>query len=204
MTDVLGQTAFKAPVTTDNTVVVTNADHLKTPLTINRTDPATATTDNDTFVVNYMGERATWANEKGNLRTSNQGSPAEDALKITGHNSITGNYFLVQKYDGTIVMRVGALGRTNFNFGMRLVGDTFEIRDSTEVDTSTISQPLGGALTVAPKTSMSLSGKKITSLADPTSAQDAATKNYVDTRAPAILVGTTAPSDLTAIWIDTN
>lgn len=105
-------------------MIMTNASRLATPLTINRTDAATATTDNDTLVVNYLGERATWTNEKGNLRTSNIGSPAEDALKIIGASSISGNHLAIVADGGTSLVRVGSSGTLIAEAGFRLTSGT--------------------------------------------------------------------------------
>ena len=102
-------------------VVMTNASKLVTPLTINRTQAAPSpTTDADTFQINYLSDRATWTNEKGNLRTSNKGSPAEDALKIIGAPSISGNHLIVMKDDGTPLVRVGSAGTLIAEAGFRM------------------------------------------------------------------------------------
>jgi Pectate lyase superfamily protein len=223
-------------------MIANNASQLVTPVTINRTATSTSTSDADTFVVNYLTERATWTNEKGNLRTSNKGAKGEVAFKIIGAATAeggTGNMLEVLDIAGNVQARIGPLGRMNFNKGIRMVGDTIEVQDSTGADSSTISQPLGGSLTIAPKTSLSLSNKKIVSLADGVAATDAAafgqvsvkantispaltgtptaptatagtnttqiaTTAYVVARTPTIIAGLTAPTDLTAIWIDTT
>lgn len=53
-------------------------------------------------------------------------------------------------------------------------------RGDITVNAGAVSINSGEEITLNPSTEVSLSSKKITSLADPTAAQDAATKNYVD------------------------
>jgi hypothetical protein len=190
-------------------LLVNNADRLKYGLTVNRTVPSTTVSDNEIFRVLYQGLRATWTNEKGNLRTSNEGSKGEVAMKIIAASQAeggSGNMLEILDIAGNVQERVGVLGRHNFNKGLRMVGDTLEIRDSTEADQSVISQALGGPLLINPKTSVSINSKKITSLADGTAATDAATYGQLTARTPKITVGTTAPSSPAVgdIWVDTN
>jgi hypothetical protein len=151
-------------------ISITNPDRLRHALKIARTQAATTVNDAEIFRVDYMGKRATWTNEKGNLRTSNEESKAEVAMKIIGASQAeggTGNMFEVLDLAGNVQTRIGVLGRQNFYKGLRLVGDTFEIRDSTEVDTSTIAQPLSGDLTITPKKGLTVT-KKITAPASAT------------------------------------
>jgi hypothetical protein len=165
---------------------ISNASLAETGLTVNRTVTSASVNDNDIFSVNYLGARGTWANEKGNLRTSNAQAKGEVALKIIAANGTTeggtGDMFQILDIAGNIMTRVGVLGRQNFNKGLRLVGDTFQIRDSTEADESTISQALGGPLLINPKTSLSINSKKITALAAGTATTDAVNKSQLDTK----------------------
>lgn len=164
-------------------LVITNDSKLVSPLVVNRTQAATSVSDADTFQVNYLAERATWTNEKGNLRTSNKGSPAEVAIKILGVSAAdggTGDMLQVLDTNGNIQVRVGTQGRFVGNKGMRLVGDTLQVRDATEADESTISQATGGNLTIAPKNHLSVSSKKIQDLATGTAGTDAVNKAQLD------------------------
>ena len=168
-------------------VIVTNNDHTVYGMQIKRTDPSTSTADPEIFAIYYGtgtsdDERGSWANETGQWRTSNIPKPTEIPLKVIGSNSALADYINVTRQDGTIMWRVGQNGRAVANAGMRLVGDTLQIRNSTEVDESTISQVLGGPLLISPKTSLSINSKKITSLADGTAATDAATYGQVSNR----------------------
>lgn len=188
----------KAGDTMSGLLTILNPSRLLNGLIVERTEAAQSTSDADIAQIKYGGQRITWVNEKGNLRTSNTGAPAEDALKIIGDSAISGNYLQIVDSVGTSIMRVGSLGRVNFSKGLRMVGDTLQIRDSSEVDESTISQPLSGDLTIAPKRNLSVSGKKITSVAEPTTSTDAATKQYVDTHAATAgheAMASTAPAD---------
>jgi hypothetical protein len=105
---------------------VINDDHTKFGVQIRRTDPALSTSDPEIFAI-YNGpsttddERASWANEKGQWRTSNIPAPGEDALKIIGATGATGNMIVATKQDGTIVFRVGPNGTTIAELGLRLV-----------------------------------------------------------------------------------
>lgn len=188
----------KAGDTMSDHLLINNADRLKYGLTVNRTVDSTTVNDNEIFRVLYKGSRATWTNEKGNLRTSNEQAKGEVAMKIIGASQAeggSGNMLEVLDIAGNIQMRVGVLGRINALKGMRLTGDTLEVQDSTGADSSTISQALGGPLLLNPKTSVSINAKKITALADGTAATDAATygqvvpKSLVDAKGD-LLVGT--------------
>ncbi len=168
-------------------LIATNASQLITPFVINRTATSTSTSDADTFVVNYLAERATWTNEKGNLRTSNKGAKGEVAMKIIGASTAeggTGNMMEVLDIAGNMQTRIGPLGRQNFNKGIRMVGDTIQVRDSTEVDTATISQALGGPLLDRTQDQPVVNSKKITSLADGALASDAVNKGQMDLMLP--------------------
>lgn len=143
---------------------VYNQDRLKYGLTVNRTVDSTTTSDAEIFRVLYKGQRSTWVNEKGQLRTTNQYAKGEVAMKIIGASqaeSGTGNMLEVLDIAGNIQMRIGVLGRVNMLKGMRLTGDTIEIQDATAADTSTISQATGGDLLVVPKNFMNISKKVI-------------------------------------------
>lgn len=112
--------------TVDGTLVVINDDHTQDGMLIRRTDPALSTADPDIFVIfNGPGmtdnERGSWANEKGQWRTSNVTAPAEDALKVIGSNAAQGNVAAFIKQDGTIFVRVGANGTLIAEVGLRLV-----------------------------------------------------------------------------------
>jgi Collagen triple helix repeat (20 copies) len=188
---------------------ITNASIVASGLVVNRTVTSTSISDADIISVNYLGTRSTWVNEKGQLRTSNAVAKGESALKIIGASTAeggTGNMMEVLDIAGNIQTRIGPLGRQNYNKGVRLVGDTFQIRDSTEADESTIEQVLGGDLVIVPERNLSVSSKKIVSLATPTASTDAANKAYVDARTPQVTSGTVAPSSPATndIWVDTN
>lgn len=107
-------------------IEVLNDSRLEHGLIVRRTDPALSTDDPEILVV-YYGEgtadtdRATWTNEKGQLRTSNIPAPAEDALKIISATGATGNALVVVRQDGTIVARVGPNGTLIAEVGLRLV-----------------------------------------------------------------------------------
>lgn len=173
-------------------LLINNSDRLKYGLTVNRTVPSTTVNDNEIFRVLYLGNRATWTNEKGNLRTSNEQAKGEVAMKVIGASQAeggSGNMLEVLDIAGNIQVRVGVLGRLNALKGMRLTGDTLEVQDSTGADSSTISQALGGPLLLNPKTSVSINAKKITALADGTAATDAAAYGQITPKALMIAKG---------------
>lgn len=106
--------------------VLVNADHTKHGLQVRRTDPAASTADPEIFAVYYGpgttdNERATWTNEKGQLRTSNIPAIGEDALKVILATGATGNALAIVKQDGTSVVRVGPNGTLIAELALRLV-----------------------------------------------------------------------------------
>lgn len=188
---------------------ITNASRSAHGLLIKRTDTVLSTADAEIFRVEYpAGQRATWTNEKGNLRTSNENAAAEDAFKVIGHPSITSSYIIVVKQDGTVVWRIGPNGRAIANFGMRMVGSTFEIQDATAADTSTISQTTGGDLVITPKNNISVGSKKITNLAAGVAPTDAANVSQLSAAgmdqatADARYVNVTGDTMTGNLWLD--
>jgi hypothetical protein len=160
-------------------------------LVVERTVTSTSVDDEEILEVRYNNQRATWTNEKGQLRTSNEASGgAEVALKVIGRDSAEGgtaNLLEVMNVAGTLLMRVGVLGRAVFAKGLRLVGDTIQLRNPAETDESTIAQATtGGNLIITPKVALSLAGRRIVDVGAPTSPADAATKAYVDAAAAAL------------------
>lgn len=105
---------------------ISNGTRLDYAAQIRRTDPALTSEDPEIFVIYYGtgtsdNERASWSNEKGQWRTSNIPAPGEDALKVIGATTATGNMIVATKQDGTIVFRVGPNGTTIAELGLRLV-----------------------------------------------------------------------------------
>lgn len=130
---ILSAAAFYTPgaITTEDhlaadSMQLLNDDRSQRALIIHRLDPAQSTEDADIFVIYNGGgstdnDRASWANEKGQWRTSNVTAPAEDALKVIGSNAVQGNVASFIKQDGTIFVRVGANGTLIAELGLRLV-----------------------------------------------------------------------------------
>lgn len=137
----------------DPDVQVTNSSKDRFGMVVNRTEAATATDDPDIFQIQYLSTRRTWVNEKGMLRVGGNGTDVrdEDTLKIITDDNPGANAISIVREDGTPVYRVGALGRVNYYFGQRIVGDTIQIRDATEADESTIEQETGGDLVISPE-----------------------------------------------------
>lgn len=136
----LASPTFTGTVTTPILSVI-NPSKLVTAVDIQRTVASDSPSDANIARISYNGTDATWVNEKGNLRTSNVGSPAEDALKVIGSSSISGNYIQVVTQAGTSVFRIGSLGKVNATAGMDVTGgatlDTLIGSGTTDSSSST-------------------------------------------------------------------
>ena len=88
------------------------------------------------------------------------------------------------KFDGTNVLSKTELGATvTLATGVTRVGTLTELTvDNISIDSSTISRINGTGLAITAGGDIAIDSQKITGVADPGSAQDAATKNYVDTQ----------------------
>jgi hypothetical protein len=106
---------------------ITNDNITDHALLIERTASSTATSDPEIFVIYYDGKRSTWTNEKGNLRTSNEASPFEDAFKIIGSADESGNYLRIIREDGTDIFRVGNSGKVNAYKGLTMQDNLIEL-----------------------------------------------------------------------------
>ena len=109
--------------TMSDALIINNADRLKYGLVVNRTAASTAVSDNEIFLVNYLGARATWTNEKGQLRTTNAVAKGEVALKVIGAatgEGGTGNMLEVLNIAGSPQMLVNADGAVVINSALRL------------------------------------------------------------------------------------
>jgi hypothetical protein len=165
-------------------------------LVVERTATSTTITDADIVDIRYGGKRATWVNEKGNLRTSNDAAPGEVAMKIIARDQAeggSGNMLEVLNLAGAVQMRIGVLGRVNFNKGIRTVGSTLEIRNSTEADQTVVEQLTGGDLQLTPANDVNLVGGRIK--------EDGQTvwRQWVGSQAAYDAIGTKDPNTLYAI-----
>ena len=105
-----------------------------------------------------------------------------------GVDIIGGKYFtdMMDQPKGSVVPSSAIITDANNKI------DQLKVDDIT-IDATSISNTSGN-ITINPASNLSLSNNKISDVTDPTSAQDAATKNYIDTKVIATASGDTNPS----------